>query len=78
MAERNTCSWNTFWLRKVFHVAKSFWLYENTSHEQVLQWNKSINETKGYQVWAEEKFSSEMRLFLQKVNINVNVNFFKL
>ena len=42
MAERNTCSRNTFWLCKVFEVAKSFRLYENTSHEQVLQWNKSM------------------------------------
>ena len=44
MAERNTCSCNTFWLRKVFQVAKSFRLYENTNHEQVLQWNKSMKQ----------------------------------
>ena len=28
-----------------------------------------MKQTLGYQVWAEEKFSSEIRLFLQKVNI---------
>ena len=37
-------SWNTFWLRKVFKVAKIFPLYENMSHEQVLQWNKSMKQ----------------------------------
>ena len=28
----------------VFKVAKIFRLYENTSHEQVLQWNKSMKQ----------------------------------
>ena len=42
MAEWN--SWNIFWLRKVFKVAKIFRLDENTSHEQVLQWNKLMKQ----------------------------------
>ena len=76
MAERNTCSWNTFWLRKVFQVAKSFWLYENTSHEQALQWNKSMKQkisgmSRGkVLLWNETIFT--------KSEYYVNVNFFKL
>ena len=31
-------------LRNVFKVAKIFPLYENMSHEQVLQWNKSMKQ----------------------------------
>ena len=37
-------SWNTFWLSRVFKVAKLLPLYENMSHEQVLQWNKSMKQ----------------------------------
>ena len=36
--------WNTFWPRKVFKVAKIFPLYQNMSHEQVLQWNKPMKQ----------------------------------
>lgn len=54
-------------LRKVSQVAKIFQLYENTSYEQVLPWNKSMKQK--ISGISREKFSSEMRLFFQKVNI---------
>ena len=54
-------------LRKVSQVAKIFRLYENTSYEQVLPWNKSMKQK--ISGISREKLSSEMRLFFQKVNI---------
>ena len=55
-------------LRKVVQVAKIFRLYENTSHEQVLQWNIKSMKQKISGI-SREKFSSATRLFFQKVNI---------
>ena len=54
-------------LRKVSQVAKIFRLYENTSYEQVLPWNKSMKQK--ISGISREKSSSEMRLLFQKVNI---------
>ena len=54
-------------LRKVSQVAKIFRLYENTSYEQVLPWNKSMKQK--ISGISREKFSSEMRLLFQKLNI---------